>query len=278
MAVTRNLALAAMLGYWVLLAGCAGNGVGLDQSGRPLPPGGGSGGTLTASFASIQEHVFTPICSVCHAGGGAPQGLRLDAGNSYAMLVGVPSTEVPTILRVKATDPDNSYIIQKLEGHAAVGARMPFGGPYLDADTIAAIRQWILEGAAPPPAVAAAAFELRSVAPATGDVAAPGLSKLIIAFSKALDPTRLDANSIRLERILATGQAQNLAVALHVPDGNPMALLIQTDGELAPGAYRLSIPASPATGLSSLDSERVPGTQAGGADVVVTEFEVAGDP
>jgi len=53
--------------------------------------GGGSGGPLTADFASIQEHVFTPICTACPAGGGAPQGLRLDATNSYALLVGVPS-------------------------------------------------------------------------------------------------------------------------------------------------------------------------------------------
>ena len=115
------------------IGGCAGNGAGLDEGGRPLPPGGGSGGPLTADFASIQEHVFTPICTACHAGGGAPQGLRLDATNSYALLVGVPSTEVPSILRVKPGDPDHSYLVQKLEGHAAVGAQMPFGGPPLSA-------------------------------------------------------------------------------------------------------------------------------------------------
>ena len=130
------------------LVGCGGgNGEGLDGNGRPI--GSGDAGTtpLTADFASIQAHVFTPICTVCHAGAGAPQGLRLDATHSHALLVGVPSTEVSSVLRVAPGRPDASYVIQKLEGHAAVGARMPLGGPYLDTPTIAVIRQWITDGA-----------------------------------------------------------------------------------------------------------------------------------
>src|ERR1700761_1547468 len=133
---------------FLAVAGCAGNGDGLAATGRPLTADSGTVDiALSADFQSIQDNVFTPICSVCHVGGGAPMGLRLDAANSYNLLVGVPSTEVPAILRVKPGDPDNSYIIQKLEGHAAVGARMPFGGPYLTTDTIAFIRQWISNGA-----------------------------------------------------------------------------------------------------------------------------------
>ena len=134
-----------------LMSSCGGgSGEGLDSSGRPLTPGGSDdSGALAANFTSIQSHVFTPICSVCHAGGAAPQGLRLDAGNSYALLVGVSSSEVPTVKRVEPGQPDNSYLIQKLEGHAAVGARMPFGGPYLDDASIAIIRQWISAGAQP---------------------------------------------------------------------------------------------------------------------------------
>jgi hypothetical protein len=133
-------------------AGCGGSGVGLDNNGRPIGPGGSDLGPLTADFKSIQDHVFTPICTVCHAGAGAPQGLRLDAVNSYGLLVGIPSTEAPSVLRVVPGDPDNSYVIQKLEGHASVGARMPYGGPYLDTTTIAVIRQWISDGARPPAA------------------------------------------------------------------------------------------------------------------------------
>jgi hypothetical protein len=134
----------------VIAPGCGGgSGEGLDSNGRPLGEGADPGGPLTASFLSIQSHVFTPVCSVCHAGGSAPQGLRLDALNSYAMLVGVPSSEVPSLRRVTPGDPDNSYLVQKIEGHAAVGVRMPYGGPYLDASTTAIIRQWVAAGAAP---------------------------------------------------------------------------------------------------------------------------------
>lgn len=136
----------------VLLYGCGGSGEGLDTNGRPIQTGAPATAPLTADFQSIQDHVFTPICSVCHSGAAAPQGLRLDAANSYALLVGVPSVEVPSIQRIAAGNPDNSYLVQKIEGRAAIGARMPLGGPYLDAATIAAIRQWIADGAKRPAA------------------------------------------------------------------------------------------------------------------------------
>ena len=131
-----------------LLAGCGGgSGEGLDSGGRPLAPGAGTGGPLTASFSAIQDHVLTPLCTACHAGSAAPVGLRLDAGSSYGALVGVASAEVPALMRVAPGHPDDSYLVHKLEGHAAVGARMPLGGPYLDTATLSIIRQWIAAGA-----------------------------------------------------------------------------------------------------------------------------------
>jgi hypothetical protein len=131
-----------------LIAGCGGgSGAGLDGNGRPIGEGDDPSGPMTASFSSIQSHVFTPVCTACHAGGAAPAGLRLDATNSYAMLVGVASAEVSSLKRVAPGDAANSYLIHKLEGHQSVGARMPFGGPYLDANTIGLIRQWIDNGA-----------------------------------------------------------------------------------------------------------------------------------
>src|SRR5258708_38117919 len=113
-----------------------------------------------------------PVLAVCIGGGSAPEGLRLDAADSFNLLVGVPSTEVPSLMRVKPGDPDNSYIVQKLEGHAAVGAQMPFGGPPLSAATIAVLRQWISDGALRSPAATATAapFAVLAVVPAAGDV------------------------------------------------------------------------------------------------------------
>lgn len=129
------------------IAACGGSGEGLDANGRPLGEGGDAADALVPTLASIQQNVFTPVCTACHAGGGAPQGLRLDAANSAAALIGVASNEVQSLLRVAPGDADSSYLVQKLEGSAAVGARMPLGGPFLDAATIDVIRRWIDQGA-----------------------------------------------------------------------------------------------------------------------------------
>ena len=167
----HRVAWSAAVTLALLAAGCAGSGKGLDANGQPLAPGTGGGGALTADFDSIQANVFTPICTVCHIGATAPHGLRLDAANSYDLLVGIPSVEVPSLSRVKPGDPDNSYVIQKLEGHAAVGARMPFGGPYLAGDVVAVIRQWITDGALRSASSSvAASFAIDTIVPAANDV------------------------------------------------------------------------------------------------------------
>ncbi len=254
------------------LGACAGDGVGLDQSGQPLTSGGSNGGVLTADFNSIQENVFTPICTVCHAGAGAPQGLRLDATNSYALLVGVPSSEVPSILRVKPGDPANSYIVQKLEGHAAVGAQMPFGGPPLPAATIAVISQWISDGALRPAAAAGRGFAATAVVPAAGDRLATAPGRLTVEFATELDQTRIDATSLRLERIGTDDVAVAVAVAIGVSPGNPRAVLVTPLVPLGTGRYRLRLGEPPDTGLADLGGRRPEGA------APLTEFAVGAEP
>ncbi len=145
-----------------LLAACgAGSGEGLDGQGQPLSesgdeqvpddtqnedPGLPAGG---ASLADIQEEIFSPICSVCHAGSGAPRGLRLDSEeNSFNFLVGVNADEVPALLRVNPGEPDDSYLVQKIEGAPGiVGSQMPLGGPALSDQQIVLVRSWIESGA-----------------------------------------------------------------------------------------------------------------------------------
>jgi mono/diheme cytochrome c family protein len=95
------------------------------------------------------QPIFTANCVACHIGAGAPRGLKLDALNSYANLVNVNSSEVPTLKRVKPSDPDNSYLVHKIEGTATVGGRMPPSGAPLSTSQISLIRQWIIAGAAP---------------------------------------------------------------------------------------------------------------------------------
>ena len=132
-----------------LLAACGGgSGEGLDSNGRPIgESGGNTGGGLAPTFSSIQRQVLTPRCTVCHSGAAAPAGLRLDEGSSYGLLVGVASRESGGTQRVAPGRPDDSYLVHKIEGRAAVGARMPLGGPYLDDATVAVIREWIARGA-----------------------------------------------------------------------------------------------------------------------------------
>jgi len=106
-----------------------------------------------ATLDEIQAAVFTPTCSNagCHTGPTGnilPGGMDLtDANARFNSLVGVASLQVPALSRVAANDPDNSYLIQKLEGTAAGDIRMPFGGGALDPALIADIREWISNGA-----------------------------------------------------------------------------------------------------------------------------------
>ncbi len=103
------------------------------------------------TLTQIQNEVFSPICSVCHSGPTSstlPSGMDLSTtANSFAALVGVASIQAPSIDRVQPGEPDNSYLIDKLEGTQGVGVRMPQGGPYLDQATIDMIRTWITDGA-----------------------------------------------------------------------------------------------------------------------------------
>lgn len=130
------------------VAACgAGSGEGLDQNGRPLASSGAA--PLVPTLASIQTNVFSAYCAVpgCHGGPTAQQGLRLDAGFAYGNLINVASPRDPSQVRVIPGNPDDSFIIHKLEGTQTLGDRMPDGGPYLQQSTIDVVRLWIANGA-----------------------------------------------------------------------------------------------------------------------------------
>ena len=106
-------------------------------------------GALGPTLSSIQQNIFTPICTQCHAGPTPPANLNLEQGQSFNNLVGVPRS-FDTEFRVVAGDANNSFIIDKLEGNnlgGSRGDRMPLGGPFLDQNTINVIRNWIDDGA-----------------------------------------------------------------------------------------------------------------------------------
>lgn len=105
---------------------------------------------IGAELDDLQAKVFTPLCSGCHFGSGNNLPAIMDLTNadaSYSNLVGVYSIGESDLLRVSPGDAEDSLLVRKLEGTQAVGVRMPFRGAKLDADTIAAVRQWINSGA-----------------------------------------------------------------------------------------------------------------------------------
>ena len=246
-----------------LLGGCAGNGVGLDANGNPIGSGSSAPEALSADFQSIQDNVFTPICTRCHIGANAPEGLQLDAAHSYALLVGVPSAEVPAVLRVKAGDPTDSYLIQKLQNsNGIVGAQMPFGGPYLPQATIDFIRQWIMNGA--PQATSAdaptitheqsqpAALMVTATMPADGSAVAAPLATIAIGFSHEPDASFLNA-AVHLQNISA--QPVPVLVLIAPAQGNPATVLLTPLAPLVPGVYRVIVHGGDATAMTAVDGE-----------------------
>ena len=186
-----------LLLFCITLSACnAGSGEGLDASGRPI--GETPDPTDLPTLANIQARVFTPICTQCHIGAAAPQGLRLDVVNSFNDLVGVRSREVGSLFRVSPSDPDNSYLVQKIQGSAAVGAQMPLGGPPLPADDILLIRQWIADGAAP---IATTNSGVTKVVSVESGAPIPGMAHVIrVLFSNDLDATTIHNTSIIVHR------------------------------------------------------------------------------
>jgi len=205
-----NIALLSL----IITAGCSsGDGSGLDESGAPINGnvdastdepvttlgGGGENPQIVSSFGEIQDTIFTPICAECHNAAAPSAGLRLDEAGSFAALVGVASSEVPELSRVQVGDPDNSYLVQKIEGTAAVGARMPLGGAPLPDASINLIRDWISDGALPETTTAAALAPRVVSASIDNDANLDSLPQSIsIVWSSEIDRTSFDDATVTL--------------------------------------------------------------------------------
>ena len=262
-----------------LLAGCAGNGDGLDENGRPIDAGPPPGDD---DFTVIQDTIFTPVCTVCHAGAQAPLGLRLDEGASYAMLVDIASVEAPGVPREDPGDPDNSYIVQKIEGSAAVGGQMPLGGPPLSTEQINLIRQWIAAGAQPPPAALAAPARLMVSAPADGEIMIETPRELLAVFSRPLDPNLLLWTTVTLTAAGGDGgfdEGNEVPITISLRAGGPRGASIRVSavGRLPPDAYELRLHGSGPAMLADLGGQSIDGDGDGstGGDAVV-HFQITG--
>ena len=111
--------------------------------------------SLEPTFSSIQKEILSsgdssgrPACTNCHNGNPFVPG-NFGAATAYTALVNARSVERPALFRVAPGDPNNSYMVHKLEGGPDIaGERMPRGGgPFLTAGQMLVIRRWITEGA-----------------------------------------------------------------------------------------------------------------------------------
>jgi hypothetical protein len=113
---------------------------------------------LEPTFRSIQQTIFNSsdasgrlACIQCHSDQGRTTSgnLVLLEGRAYQDIVGRQSTGKPGATIVIPGDPDNSYIVKKLEGAPdIVGVRMPRGnGPFLTPGQMLVLRRWIEIGA-----------------------------------------------------------------------------------------------------------------------------------
>jgi hypothetical protein len=141
----------------LMIAGCGAYGDGDNYT--PTGPGnnGNTGGTGDQPVAnpSYKDHIqpiFTANCALsgCHAGSRPEEGMSLEAGKSYDNIVNKPSQQVPSRMRIKPSDPDNSYLYRKIRGEQGAvggsGSRMPLGGS-LSNTQIETIKNWITQGA-----------------------------------------------------------------------------------------------------------------------------------
>lgn len=134
--------------------------------------GGGSSGSGSATLASIQQTLFTPSCAVasCHDATTHMSDLNLSsAAMSCMQLVDVAATESSatgrectqggakkaSLKRVVASDSAHSFLYMKLTSSAEcvtvdgsqAGERMPKDRGVAAASAVAAVKQWIDDGA-----------------------------------------------------------------------------------------------------------------------------------
>jgi hypothetical protein len=270
-----------MANPWVLcaacaLSACAGNGDGLNENGRPLEEDDSAG--LQPTFQSIQDQVFTPVCTGCHAGAAAPVGLRLDAGASYALLVNASSVEVPALRRVQPGNPDASYLIQKLEGIAAVGSRMPLNAPPLPQATIDVIRQWIANGATNSPTASTTEHaQLTAVSPMSDSALPASARDIVITSDLELDTSLLQAGLVQLRASGGDGEFESgneslVPVDVTIRSQQPTVLAITPRIAALPAdSYELRVSGSDPVALADFHARAIDGNDDGapGGDFVL---------
>ncbi len=251
-----------------IVAACGGGGGGDGGGGgNPPPPS-----TFNPVFSEIQTNVFTPTCAVsgCHQGAGAPQGLRLDEANSYGLLVDQPSSQVPSLDRVEPGDPNNSYLVQKLEGTASVGQRMPLNASALPQSTINIVRQWITDGATDDRAPSPDPIRVTSLVPDPDSDLTAAPTEIVASFDRELNTTSVDINTFLLEAsggdgTFGDGNETSIAATSIMTSGTPpMTATFDLSGaSLSDDTYRVRLLGDGGTVIQDIDGNALDGEFSG---------------
>ncbi len=261
----RNLTPLLVAAFTV--AACGGGGGGGGGNPPPPPPT-----TFNPVFSEIQANVFTPNCAVsgCHQGAGAPQGLRLEEANSYGMLVDQASSQVPSLDRVEPGDPNNSYLVQKLEGTAAVGAQMPLNASALPQSTIDIVRQWITDGATDDRAPSPDPIRVTSLVPDPGSDLTSVPTEIVASFDRELNTTTVDLNTFLLEASGGDGtfgdgnETSITATAISTSGTPPMTATFDLSGaSLGDDTYRVRLLGDGGTVIQDIDGNALDGEFSG---------------
>ncbi len=260
----------------LFIASCSGG----DGSGLPpvLPPG-----AFGPNFSEIQANIFTPNCATtgCHLGAAAPQGLRLDDANSFGMLVGVASSQESSILRVAPGDPDNSYLLRKLEGSASVGAQMPLSAPPLEQASIDVIRQWITDGAIDDRIPSSNPIKVTSLSPIPDTALTASPANIVAMFDRELDVSTVNLMTFVIEASggdasFGDGNETQIAAA-DITTTATTATFDLTGIALADDTYRVRLFGSGASVILDLDANALDGeffgTFPSGDDLAGGDFE-----
>ena len=254
------------------LMGCSGGGSGMSTGSMPTTP---PAMTLTADFDSIQANIFTPICAGCHSGANPPANLSLDAAHSYNDLVNVPSTEEPTLDRVKPGDPTDSFLVIHLQkdGDGAPASDIPF------------VIQWITDGAQPGNSVMPmdVEFKVSAVEPNLGDALHSSPPRIIVGFTQELDTAGIVPGAVRLERIddnVDSPIATTITVptSVSIPAHNPRALILTPAAALPAGQYQVVMSMDSGFAVRSLSGASLSDSRPNGhREHIATRFSVAAE-
>src|SRR5690606_10999764 len=150
-----------------------------------------------------------------------------DEANSYGLLVGVASMEVPTLLRVAPGDPRNSYLIHELEGAASLRDRVPLRSAPPPQARIDVVRHWILVGAVDDRPPSRQPVRVSSLSPVPDSELETAPEEIVAMFDRELDVSTVNAQTFILEASGGDGtfedgnEAPVTAAGITTPDTNP---------------------------------------------------------